>query len=196
VNTLLQEKHRKPVLLVILLTGGVAVGIWSCLIDPQRTGLKNRAVILAETRDKVKAARRCLSMAESFAADLAAGRRRLDRMEAEMPSGDVYRWAIRTFTRLQTNRVQIINLAPPRLSPSTIQPKVPYETATFSVSGRAYYHDFGQFLATLENGFPHMRLRRLELEATHFGEADADEQEKLHFKMEIAALVRSAAAQP
>jgi hypothetical protein len=181
---------------VILLTGVVAMAIWAGLIGPQRAGLKSRIALLAETRDKVKAAQRSLSLAESFAADLAAGRRRLERMESGMPTGDVYRWAIRTFTRLQTNRVQVINLAPPRLSPSNILPKVPYETATFSVSGRAYYHDFGEFLASLENGFPHMRLRRLELEATHFGETDADEQEKLNFKMEIAALVRSAAAEP
>jgi len=196
VNTPLQERNRKSVFLVVLLTGVVAVAIWSGPIGLQRDRLKGKTALLNETQDKVKAARRSLSLAESFARDLAAGRRRLDRMEAAMPTGDVYRWAIRTFARLQTNSVQVINLAPPRLSSSIILPKVPHQIATFSVSGRAYYHDLGTFLANLENTFPHMRLRRLELATTHFGETDADEQEKLNFKMEIATLVRSAAGEP
>ena len=113
-----------------------------------------------------------------------------------MPSGDVYRWVIRTFTRLQTNDVEFINLAPPRLGPLNILPQVPYEAATFSVSGRAYYRDFGRFLADLENSFPHLRLRRLALESTPFGETDTDELEKLNFKIEIVALVKGSVAGP
>ncbi len=181
---------------MILLTGVVSTVIWSALIGPQRAGLKRQTALLAETRDKIKAAQRSLSLSASFSADLAAGRQKLARLEAAMPGGDVYRWATRTFTRMQTNRVQVITVAPPRLGSASILPRVPYETATFSVSGRAYYHDFGEFLANLENSFPHMRVRRLELAATHFGEADTDEQEKLDFKMEISALVRSLAGEP
>lgn len=182
--------------MVVLMTGFASGMIWSLLVGPLRDGLKGRAIRLAQTQDKVRAAQRSVSLSKSVAADLVASRNRLERLEAALPTGDVYRWAIRTFTRLQTNRVQVITVAPPRSSPSTILPQVPHETATFSVIGRAYYHEFGAFLANLENEFPHLRLRRLELEATHFGETDSDEQEKLNFKLEIATLVKSTTAKP
>ena len=113
-----------------------------------------------------------------------------------MPIGDVYRWTTRTFTRLQTNQVEISQLEPPRLGEVNILPKVPYKAATFTVIGTAYYHDFGKFLANLENGFPHVRVQRLELEPTQFGEPETEEQEKLNFKMEILALVKSRDTEP
>jgi hypothetical protein len=40
-----------------------------------------------------------------------------------------------------------------------------------------------------------MRLKRLDLEPTHFGETDSDEQEKLNFKIEIVTLTKGAAAE-
>jgi hypothetical protein len=113
-----------------------------------------------------------------------------------MPTRDVYRWAARTFDSLQTNDVEVINLEPPRLGQPNTLPTVPYKAATFSISGTAYYHDFGRFLANLENSFPHLRLRRLELKATHFGETADAEQEKLAFKIEIVALVKESAIEP
>jgi hypothetical protein len=117
-------------------------------------------------------------------------------MEAKMPSGDVYRWAIRNVTSLQTNSVDIANLEPPRLGESSILPKVPYKTALYSVNGTAHYHDFGKFLASLENSFPHLRLQRLELEPQQFGEASGASQEQLNFKLEILALIKGSTAEP
>ena len=113
-----------------------------------------------------------------------------------MPTGDVYRWAIRSITSLQTNNVEIANLEPPRIGESTILPKVPYKTALLYVNGTAHYHDFGRFLANLENSFPHMRLQRLELDPMQFGEATSAGQEQLNFKLEIIALIKASVAEP
>src|SRR2546423_14753862 len=93
---------------------------------------------------------------------------------------------------LKTKRVNSPILEPPRLAESAILPKISYQTATFSVNGAAFFHDFGKFLAQLENNFPHLRLQRLEMEPAQFGEAVAPEQEQLNFKFDILVLVNPA----
>ena len=194
-NTLLKGK-RGNLILAILVTGIAAVGIWNVLIRSQRSGLKVRSMLLAETKEKVQAAKRSLGLSEALKAGLGNSRRMLESMEFKMPSTDVYRWAARTFDSLQTNDVDVISLEAPRLGQPNTLPTVPYKAASFSISGTAYYHDFGKFLANLENNFPHLRLRRLELKATHFGETADDEQEKLGFKIEIVALVKESSTEP
>ena len=92
--------------------------------------------------------------------------------------------------------MEIANLEPPHLGESIILPKVPYKAAVLAVNGTAHYHNFGRFLASLENSFPHMRLQRLELEPTQFGEAATTAQEQLRFKLEMVALVKPSASEP
>jgi Tfp pilus assembly protein PilO len=194
--TKLSKEKRKRVIGTVLVTLMAVVAVWCGVVQVQRTSLKTKLTLLSETRDKLNSARRNASLAEKLKVDLAAAERKLNAMEAIMPIGDVYRWTTRTFTRLQTNKVEITQLEPPHLGDLNILPKGPYKAATFNVTGTAYYHDFGKFLANLENSFPHVRLQRLELEPTQFGEPETEEQEKLNFKIEILALVKSRDAEP
>lgn len=190
-----KQKREKLILAVMMSLAGVA-GIWFGLLEPEQAGLRNRAKLLAETQGKLQTVQRELRLTESFKTNLDSARRQIQGMEAKMPTGDVYRWAIRSITSLQTNNVEIANLEPPRLGESTILPKVPYKSALLSVNGTAHYHDFGRFLANLENSFPHMRLQRMELEPTQFGEATSASQEQLNFKLEILALIKTSSAEP
>jgi len=190
------KEKREKLILAVVITMAVTAGVWLGLIEPQQTGLRLKAKLLSETQGKLAAVHRELRLTEIFKAHLNSARRDIEGMEAKMASGDVYRWAIRSVHSLQTNNVEIANLEPPRLGDSTILPKVPYKAAVMSVNGTAYYHDFGKFLANLENSFPHMRLQRLELEPTQFGEATAPGQEQLTFKLELLALVKPSATEP
>ena len=190
-----KQKREKLTLAVLMSLAGVA-GIWFGLLEPEQAGLRNRAKLLAETQGKLQTVQRELRLTESFKTNLDSARRQIQGMEAKMPTGDVYRWAIRSITSLQTNNVEIANLEPPRLGESTILPKVPYKSALLSVNGTAHYHDFGRFLANLENSFPHMRLQRVELEPMQFGEATSASQEQLNFKLEIIALIKTSSAEP
>ena len=190
-----KEKRDKVILTVMLTLAGIA-GIWFGLLEPQKADLRNKASLLSETQTKLSDVQRVLRLTNSFNDHLVEARRQIESMEAKMPSGDVYRWAIRSMTTLQTNNVEIANLEPPRLGETGILPKVPYKSAVLSVNGTAHYHNFGRFLADLENSFPHMRLQRLELEPTQFGEAATAAQEQLHFKLEIVALVKPSASEP
>lgn len=194
-SNLPKEKRDKLILAVMGSVAGV-VGIWFGLIESQQAGLRSKAKLLAETQGKLQTVQRELRLTEGFKATLDSIQRQIQGMEAKMPTGDVYRWAIRSITSLQTNNVEIANLEPPRIGESTILPKVPYKTALLSVNGTAYYHDFGRFLASLENSFPHMRLQRLELDPMQFGEATSAGQEQLNFKLEIIALIKASVAEP
>lgn len=190
-----KEKQEKLILAVLMSMAGVA-GIWFGLLEPEQASLRNKAKLLAETQGKLSTVQRELRLTESYKVHLDSARRQIEDMEAKMPTGDVYRWAIRSITSLQTNNVEIANLEPPRIGESSILPKVAYKTALMSVHGTAHYHDFGKFLANLENSFPHMRLQRLELEPSQFGEATSAGQEQLNFKLEILALVKPSAVEP
>ena len=190
-----KQKREKLILAAMASLAGIA-GIWFGLLEPQWAGLRNKAKLLSETQGKLQTVQRELRLTEGFKASLDSGRRQIESMEAKMPTGDVYRWAIRSITSLQSNNVEIANLEPPRIGQSTILPKVPYKTALLSVNGTAHYHDFGRFLANLENSYPHMRLQRLELEPMQFGEATSAGQEQLNFKLEIIALVKASVAEP
>jgi hypothetical protein len=190
------KEQRERIILAVLMSLAACAGIWYGLLEPERAGLRARARLLADTQGKLSTVRRELRLTESFKAHLDAAQRQIGSMEGKMPTGDVYRWAIRSMTSLQTNNVEIANLEPPRLGDSSILPKVSYKTALFSVNGAAHYHDFGKFLANLENSFPHMRLQRLELEPMQFGEATTASQEQLNFKIEVLALIKSSAGEP
>ena len=190
-----KEKRDKLILAVMGSVAGV-VGIWFGLIESQQAGLRHKAKLLAETQGKLQTVQRELRLKEGFKANLDSIQRQIQSMEAKMPTGDVYLWAIRSITSLQSNNVEIANLEPPRIGESTILPKVSYKAALLSVNGTAHYHDFGRFLASLENNFPHMRLQRLELEPMQFGEATSAGQEQLNFKLEIIALIKASVAEP
>ena len=194
-SNLPKEKRDKLILAVMGSVAGV-VGIWFGLIESQQAGLRSKAKLLAETQGKLQTVQRELRLTEGFKATLDSIQRQIQGMEAKMPTGDVYRWAIRSITSLQSNNVEIANLEPPRIGESTILPKVPYKTALLYVNGTAHYHDFGRFLANLENSFPHMRLQRLELDPMQFGEATSAGQEQLNFKIEILALIKASVAEP
>jgi hypothetical protein len=184
------KEKREKVILAVLMSLAAATGIWYGLLEPQRAALKHKGKLLAETQGKLQMVQRELRLTPSFKSYMETARRDIEDMEARMPSGDVYRWAIRSLMNLQSNHVEIANVEPPRLGDSSILPKVPYRAAVLSVNGTAYYHDFGKFLANLENSFPHVRLQRLELEPQQFGEASGASQEQLNFKLELIALVK------
>jgi hypothetical protein len=82
-------------------------------------------------------------------------------------------------------------------------PHFPYKQLKITVSGTAFYHDLGKFIADFENAFPHMRVVNLALEPATGGNSPASAtsgaspgvNEKLSFKMDIVTLVKTAETQ-
>jgi hypothetical protein len=73
------------------------------------------------------------------------------------------------------------------ISDVDLLPKFPYKQLKVSVTGTAYYHDLGKFIADFENTFPHIRITNLTVDT---GGATAEGGEKLAFRMEVVALVK------
>jgi len=189
-------KGKRPqLILVVLGTAVVSLAIFYLLIDAPRTRLAAQKKLLGETELKLDRSRKDIGDAAKAKVAVDLANRKLQTIETRMAAGDPYRWLIRAFLfpAAGTN-VLIANIEPPHVTESTLLPKVPYKAATFSLTGTAYYNQFGTFLAELENYFPHMRVTRVELNPAYPGDADSAEAEKLNFLVEITMLFKPASA--
>jgi len=63
----------------------------------------------------------------------------------------------------------------------------PYKQMRFTLTGVAYYHDLGKFIADFENKFPHCRVVNLSADAPGSMSANG---ERLNFRMDIITLVK------
>ena len=184
--------------LLILLMGAFVIAsglVWFFLVQGPRATLTKQRQARSDAQTALDKSRKQMNDAARSKAALEASQRRLDDIESKMPAGDPYRWLVKAFGEFPAaSHVSIANIEAPHVSESTIYPKVPYKAATFAVSGTGFYHEFGTFLAELENEFPHMRVRRLELTPAYPGESDAAEGEKLNFHVELTVLFKPAAS--
>lgn len=185
-------ERRNQLILLILCSAGIMVLAWRTLVQPQQDRLHVLTVELAKTQESVQATRLLVGSSDEYKASLQAAAQKLQAVEQRMAQGDVYRWTINTMLGFQEPfGVDFAEFPQPQIAELNIPPKVPYKAATTSVAGTATYHDFGRFLATFENEYPHFRLQRLELEPATQIQTDPNEPGKLSFRMEFLALVKS-----
>ena len=107
-----------------------------------------------------------------------------------MVSGDPYSWVINTIREFKgAYKVEIPQFSP--ISPQSdvnLLAKFPYKQVTLTLSGAAYYHDLGKFLADFENQFPHIRLVNLDI--TLNPNPGGGDIERLVFKVDMVTLVK------
>ena len=184
--------HSQAILAVLAIALVVA-GMWFGLLQGPRTQLQAKMRARNELAADLDKARKQIADAAKTQLTIDAASTRLREVEAKMPAGDPYRWLIKAFLDFPAaTNVTLANIEPPHISESALLPKVPYKTATFTLTGTAYYHNFGIFLAALENDFPHMRVRKLDLTPGYPGEADSAEAERLNFQLELIAFFKPA----
>jgi Tfp pilus assembly protein PilO len=183
--------------LVALATAFALIVIWYTLLDGPTSALVAKSRKRNELSSSLDKARKQIGEAAKTWPAVEKATQRLHDMEKKMPVGDPYRWLIKAFLDFPAaTNVTLANIEPPHVSESVLLPKVPYKTATFTLTGSAYYHQLGTFVAALENHFPHMRVKKLELTPGYPGEADSYEAEKLNFQLEIIALFKATPAPP
>ncbi len=145
----------------------------------------------AAGRSEQEAARRRIKMRPVFERELALAQGRLGEIEETMAAGDVYLWMVRVLDQSSEKfEVTFNQVEAPQFEPSQFMPSVPYEAARFTVSGRATYHEFGAFMADLENAYPLLRFHRLELEPFAYGRPNPEEVGLLRFQAELTVPVR------
>ena len=185
-----QDKRNK---LVAVLVGTLAAlaGLYFGLIKYQEHNLDH----LKEKKQAVEARHRqvldAIKHAQQIQTDLVTAKKALADAEADIASGDLYSWVINTLRDFKAKyKVNIPQFNPiAGTAEVNLLPNFPYKQATLSVAGTAHYHDFGRFLADLENQFPHIRVLNLSLELNQ--SPLAEEQETVSFKLEIVTLVKT-----
>ncbi len=190
----LTKEKRDQLILTVLLTLALLAGLWFGLISFQKKSLAQIAVRIQEQQNKVATAEKLVRSAPALQAQLATTREKLRNIEQSMASGDMYSWIFLTMNKFKANRnVDIPQFSREVATDAGILPKFPYRAVLFNVRGTAFYHDLGKFIADFENTYPYLRVQNVELEpaTSSAGGAATQTAEKLGFKMEIIALVKS-----
>jgi Tfp pilus assembly protein PilO len=183
-------KNRQKRNQLFMALGGTAIliaGIAYGVIRPQYAKLSSIRKETADTQAQLKTFEKAIQESDATANQLATVSERLSNSEQDMASGDIYAWTVDTMRHFKANyKVDVPEIGQPGVSDVDIMPQFPYKQLKFSVRGTGYYHDIGKFIADLENKFPHMRVVNLSIEPA------SNDSEKLAFRMDIIALVKSA----
>ncbi len=191
----LSKEKRDRLIMVAVGTAIAVAALWFTLIQSQNSNLKALAAKHAEAKQQLEAAQKVLDSRMDIARKLESSGGKLHKVEAEMVSGDMYDWVIRTVKNFKSapqyrDKVEIPNFSREVLGDAQMFPNFPYKAAVFNIHGTAYYHDFGRFIADFENRFPFMRIQNINLEPAASSSATATEEvEKLSFQFELVALV-------
>lgn len=183
----LSRDKRNQLVTVIVVILAVLGLIYFSLIKRQYDSINKIA------KDKKNASTRLLTIKSTItnntaiANELQESAAQLQQVEADMASGDLYSWTVDTIRRFrQSYRVDIPDVGPPTVGDMNLLPGFPYKQIRFAISGTAYYHDLGKFIADFENNYPRIRLVNLTVEPV----SSTEGTEKLRFRLEIIALVK------
>ena len=195
-NKLPKEK-RDRLILVILGTAVILAALYFGLINFQLSRLKSLDNQKKDAQKKAREIDESVKNASKIESDLARKIQELNEKEAKMPpSGDPYLWMVNTIQQFKANyKVEIPQVSTISYPDTGLFPPAhfPYKQAAITISGTGYYHDIGKFIADFENHFQHMRIQDLSLELPNGGSSSSD-REKITFKMDIVALVKSGAS--
>jgi hypothetical protein len=185
-NKLSKEKRNQ----LIMAVGGIAVVIvvlYLGLIHPQYDALGKSASAVANKAADLQKQKKTMTLALANDTKFKEATTQLASAESDIASGDSYAWSYDLIRRFKTNhKVEIPTIAEPTVQDVDILPDFPYRQIRMTVTGTAFYHDLGKFVADFENTYPHIRITNLYVAPA----TGAVEPETLTFRFEIVALVK------
>jgi hypothetical protein len=191
----LSKEKRQQLILTALGTVAAVAGIGLGLIRFQKATLVSLGERKHAAAQKLELVNQTIEKARKLDSQLCDSAKHLEKLEEGMANGDLYAWVINTIRQFKLGyKVEI-----PQFSqidgPKDVllMPRFPYQQATLTVAGTAYFHDLGKFISDFENQFPYMRISNLTLEPGTSLASNGD-KEKLSFRMEIITLVKPASA--
>jgi len=172
-------------------TAAVMGVIWFLIITRLQAGLKNQVDKVEAVKRQLEVTRKSIELGGRYHTEIGRNRDTLDDYELLMAQGDIFRWVMRALREIQSQYdVEVLEFTPPQIGEFNLPPKVPYKAATYTISGLASFHNFGGFLAELENSSPFIRIKSLTLEAVGSGVAATTQSDRLSFKLEFSTLIR------
>ncbi len=185
--TITPEK-RNSLIKLGLITAAVMIAFWFILIRPVQAKVSQRNTVIEDLTKKIADKNDVIKRGGQIKERLDETTRQLRRVEEQMVAGDTYLWIIKTLGDFETpERLEFTKYDPPRIIQPVTGGNLPYSTASYSVTGTAAYHDFGRFLARLENIYPHIRIHRIDMEPAAIGFSS---DEKLSFLIELHVLMK------
>lgn len=184
----ISKQKRNQLILVLLCTVVVLGLLWLNLIRPRNAVLSRTTAAEKAAAGKLESIQNAIKHAHAISAELAAETQTLSNAESDMASGDLYSWTYNTIRLFKVPyHVDIPDIGHPDVETMDLLPDFPFKQVKFTVTGTAYYHDLGKFVADLENKFPHIRVVDLQMQPADVNGGS----EKLSFKMDILLLVKS-----
>ena len=185
-NIIPKDKEKRTQFALVILGTVVVLGlIGFLLIRPQYQTLSQIHKATSDERVKLQKIKDTIKKAGDAGLQLSNVTANLSRAEEDMATGDNYAWTFDTIRKFKASyRVDIPTISQPSSGDVDVLPQFPFKQIRVTVSGTAYYHELGKFIADFENSFPHIRVANLTVEP---GDPAG---EKLSFRMDIIALVK------
>jgi hypothetical protein len=191
----LSKEKRDRIILICMLAVGACFGLWHFVIKSRTAQITTERNRLEQEERQLAQAQSWLQRAHTIQAELELTTAELMEREEQLASPlDTFAWSRLLLEQArQEFAVDIIDVTRPRIGPMLVLPQFPYRAATFTVRGRAHFHDFGRFLADFENRHPYFRVEISELSRVSAAGSEprsSEDLELLSFKMDIVALLR------
>jgi Tfp pilus assembly protein PilO len=182
-----KDKRNKLILTVVIICA--LLGLFFFFVI--RAQYASIAAVVQKTNDqrgKLDKIKKAVKMSVATEAELGDLSDKLQQAEQNMASDDVYAWSYDFIRHFKTGyAVNIPTVDQPAVSDVDLLADFPYRQVKISLNGSGYYHDFGKFVADLENKYPYMRVVNVTLESSANPVVDG---EKLNFRADIIALVK------
>lgn len=176
--------------MVVVATVIILSLIYFLLIQAQKEQNENLAHETSDQYAELEKIKKSIAQNQTTDTQLTDITSQLQRAEGDVGTGDVFVWTYDTIRRFKANyHVDIPNIGQPSISDVDIISSFPYKQVKVSLSGTAYYHDLGKFVADFENTFPHMRMVNLSVEPA-VPSSPGEDNEKLSFRVDVIALVK------
>jgi hypothetical protein len=192
----LTPKKKQQLALVILGTAVLIVGLYFAVMAGQFQKISVLDKQIAEAAANVDKAKKAIGKSNMIQEELEQLTNILNEIETNNmpPHGDMYAWfvdVLRKFLVPYQNQINIPFKSREVIGEVGMFSTFPYKSATFSIRGEGSFHQFGRFLADLENKYQYFRVQRIILSPTTSSEAESEEQPKLQFEMDIVTLVKT-----
>ena len=182
-----KDKRNHLILAIACALAAIAL-MWTELIQPRYAALARAVANQKNAQEKLESIQNEIRHADTIVTEMSNVTQTLSDAESDMASGDLYSWTYNTMRVFKAQYpVAIPQIGHPEVSPVDLLPSFPFKQVKFAVTGTAYYHDLGRFIADFENTYPHIRVANLQVQPGDAG----DGAEKLSFRMEVIALVKS-----
>jgi len=190
----LSKEKRDRLLMVGILTVVVCVALWwSFIHESNKSRAKSRAQI-AELTAVIEQANQWLKREADWAEDHKRALADLDAKEKNMlPEGKEMSFLSEAIERVRQNHaVYFESISPAQHNPRVeLLPQFPYRrNATLSYRCYGYYHEFGSFLADLENTYPYMQFMLNSIAPMKPSEQREKGEDDLRFELKVVALLQ------